>query len=235
MENEINEILANFFLFINNKFPKSKIVIGSGVKGLHYTIHFGDNSGFIDIHKTNEITGDQPTLFKMKRVDFIKIIEMAKQYVPELFKKFQPRKINLAILNRNEWYCIPFYKTSSQLENMVEIRKNRFKFSKHFFSKCFLDPCISPNEIHNNEGTLFFLYDRKRKLKGTLMKLPKDAMSDILLFIRIEKYPQFMKESLNTIKAVIKTTDIDEKEILLKHIQDMSENIPIYDDRELNN
>lgn len=217
MEGNIQQFIENFFLFANKHPTKNKIVIGSGIKGIHYTIHLGGKSGNIDFHKTNEQTGEHMTLFIMKREDIIKIINTVSQYLPSLLLTLLPRKKSISWLNRNKWRLLPI---NIQSEKFVKIKGNRFKFSKNIHA--FKNLILVPNEIHKSKDLLFLVYDQKYKLQGATLKC---LYSKEILFINKKKYSLLFKNYLHIIKGTIISLNLEEEDIILTHISNITEEL----------
>jgi len=222
----LTEFLENFFLYTNKNPLKNKIVIGTPTKHIHYTVHLGGNSGYVDIHITDErldeSSGKYQTLFKMKKEDMFNIIESMSQHLPALIMTLLPQKISLSVLNRNGWYLQSLHKSAKESEGLVKLKKKGFKFDKNFKIRNLSNSYIMSNEIHENEDFIFLAYDKKNKFKGVLIK---EAKLGTIFFIKKQKYYLFLKNCLNIIKEIINSKNIEEKDTILKFISKIGQDL----------
>lgn len=220
MNIDSNESLKSLFIYKNEKFGISKIVFGDGIEGNHYTIHFGDKSGIIDIHRTIENTDDHIPLVKIKKEDAIEILNKVSEYISSHFASFLPRKLELQTIDKEKYYLVSIY-NHIKLGEHIKIKKNKIKILKSNNYEKLKNLIIPWEEILFNNEILISVYDKNLKLKGFIFKILNVTDSVDLFFISREKCMNIINELLKNILNIVKIMNIENKKNILEFLSEI--------------
>jgi len=216
-ENYSEDFIKNFFVSLGTIKGNSKIIFGSGNKDFHYTFHFGEKSGYLDIHKTFNGTDKHDTLIKINREDAFSIFKRISELLPSVLKTIKLRKLNLSIIDQTKFILVSTY-NENNLETYFKIKPKRFSFVKNLNIKE-LEGSIFPfTQINNTEGIIFGLYDRKLKFKGFIFKMINGNTTLDLFFISKENISNFLKYFVDIVKDSTQPLDIKYKDEIIAHL-----------------
>jgi len=226
MEKGFDYFINNFFLYINNKVGKGKIVINSEKPGIHYTIYLKGYSGEIDIHRTNERTDYHKTLFKMKESDAILIFNVFEKIIPTLIEKhLLSNKIDYKILIQKDWYIFPSDDKTIDPKLIFKFSSKSLRFNKdvrdYDFSK-YYKPIKRINSIPSNTYTV---YSGNHRLIGSLIKLNINQKKNIYILIRKSSITRFSQDCFTSLIKLIKENNIENKNKLISLLNKMSKEI----------
>lgn len=215
MKPNFESFLKNFFFFVNNKEGIGKIVVGSGLPGIHYTLYLKGKSGYIDIHRTNEKLNRRKTLFSIKEIDAKKIIDQFMLRFPYLMlSNFFSRQIGIKELLKNEWYIFPSDENSIDVESVVKVRSKRFKFNKEITKIDFSKSFFSIKKIKKFESKIFTLFDKNYKTIGSLINVSQDPKNLVYFHIKKTSISKFYRECFFQLIQIVNENEIENKQKL---------------------
>lgn len=226
MRQNIDNFINNFFLYINNKVGKGKIVISSEKPGIHYTIFLMGNSREIDIHRTNEKTDYHKTLFKIKESDAMLIFNIFEKVIPTLIEKhLLSNKIDYKTLIQKDWYIFPSDDKTIDPKLIFKFSSKSLRFNKdvkdYDFSKYYM-PIKKINKIPSNTYTV---YNGNHRLVGSLIKCDINQINNIYILIRRSSITNFSQDCFTSLIKIIKNNDVENKNKLIKLLNKMSKEI----------
>jgi hypothetical protein len=213
-ELELKQI-ERLFLYFNDTPSKEKIVIGGIEPGIHYTMQLGTSSKLLDIHKTNEITGEHITLFTIKHYSLIRLFARFKPIMFFLYKKYWlSQKINIGKLKKYDCVLMPLNVEESEVHYFLRINKKKrtikppLKFDIENISKLML----FPEEILNHTEAGFKVYSQSNgKLLGMAIKNPLEPRAKSLYFISKKNFNLYNRDQMFSIFNLLFKTNFQGK------------------------
>lgn len=212
--------LKNFFLWINMTSGAEKITIGSGVKGEHYTIRFWSRRKCLDLHMTNEVTGEHKTIFEIKYYTLFKLLIRLTKYQEYLIRKhLMTSTINLGKLKH--YNCILFAQTTDEkeLSDILKIKRGRMKFHKNVDWTILARFYLTPDELLQSDKEVFQVYKYKNgnlRQQGFLYKLPNRKNEKKFIFITKKVFRTFNKRLMNVTFNLLNQQNFENKQEIMK-------------------
>lgn len=234
MDNELvlPEDASKWYLYFGNVPNNEKVVFG--IEGdSHYTLHLGMQSKELDIHKTDQISNEQTTLFRMKHfaiarffVHFQKISQFAMR------RCMLSQKINIGKLKKYNCVLIPISDNEDKGQHFFKIKnkgrhiKMRKKIPLNVLNEMFIDP----DEVVENDANGFFVYSYKKgvlKSQGIVFKDPKNPSSKTLYFASKPNTNKFHKMTSAGILSALLKVEFENKSVVVKSMaKDLGQRYP---------
>lgn len=216
--------MKNFFFWINTTPGAEKITLGSGVKGEHYTIRFWSRRKCFDIHITNEVTGQQNTVFEMRYFTLSRLlINLAKVQENLFYKYWFTSTINLGKLKHHN--CILFEQSAdkNELSDIIKINGGYMKFRKNIDLTKLLPYYLTPDELLRSDEEIFQVYKVRNghlKRQGLLFKLKERKNEKQFIFINKLVFKTFKIQLLHATFNLLSQQMFENKDLILKLLYD---------------
>jgi len=164
--------------FIFKLLPSGKVLLIPQGSGIHYTLHPGDKSGVIDVHKTSEHdvsgnSGRYETLFKIPKRELVPALsKIGESPFVEFIRMLRP--IRLGWIARNH-LCILAFPTDTELDGISEIKIDPHSpDSERLVQRWFRNPEFI-DEIFDMPNIAFLLFKSRQRATlpyGIMFKFP---------------------------------------------------------------
>lgn len=210
INNQLLDFFKNFFFYVNNSEGKGKIVIGTNIPGMHYTVFIKGWSEYYDIHKTYP-DGKHFTLFKIKKVDANLILSRLELAIPFLFQQhFFKKKLHLSELQRLNLSILPLNENIKEEDVIEYINPKKFKLKPKILNKKYVKNIISSKNIGRSKSYKFLVFDKRERTIGFIMRLPEQPLKEFV-YIKRKNIREFFTHLLAVILYSIKIMDMKHK------------------------
>lgn len=123
--------LEKLFLFIQKNPGAEKISFNSLEKDMHYTIRYWSRKKTVDLHKTNQLTGEHTTIFEISTFKLLRLMMnfgMVQEYLTK--EIWLGHKINPGKLKRNNCWLTDLDNKNEMYKDIVNINKTRMRLKK---------------------------------------------------------------------------------------------------------
>ena len=216
---QIPDFPSNFkgFEFENfyTSFESNKILFGfrgSDVENYHFTLHSGNRSGVIDLHKTYD-DGRHETLFAIRHEDLIKLLEEFSPQFPANTKQLI-RKTRISWLAHHNILIVKgLYPEGSEFYKILKPTKKRKRFTidNDLFVKQLVEPEYYEDILQypdGNFGMLSYKHERLRHI-GMLFKYTLKDGSSRLEWIKFSDITKLFRQMQSDIMPKLRSFLID--------------------------
>lgn len=218
MTNIINEI-RNLFLWFNTNPDAAKITIGTGIKGEHYTIRFWNKRKCFDLHFTNEISGHHETILEIKYFTLFRLlIKLSIIQRDLLIYYWMNNTIRLGKLKHHNCILFAFSTDKNDLNDIIKINDNRFKFKKNPDLSSLNKFYINPDEILSSTSEIFYVLKRKKGNlieQGVLYKLKNRKNTKQFIFVSNKTQSTFNKQTAIVTYNLLQEVQFEYKDKIL--------------------
>ena len=123
--------LEKLFLFIQKNPGAEKISFNSLEKDMHYTIRYWSRKKTVDLHKTNQLTGEHTTIFEISTFKLLRLMMnfgMVQEYLTK--EIWLGHKINAGKLKRNNCWLTDLNNKNEMYKDIIKINKTRMRLKK---------------------------------------------------------------------------------------------------------
>lgn len=217
--------LSKLFIYINNNIGNRKVVFPSEKKNIHYTIHFGELSGEIDIHKTNEKSRKHKTILKVKKSDLEKLLSALEKSLPAMLLLFcLAKKITKSIMVKNDWKVQPLMMETDAEQSIVTLKKNKLKFADTINVNKICSLILSPNHIKRHQSNVFLIYNKNNKVMGCIIRGVVGLKSNQFYYISISKLNKLYFDILSLLKTLLLTIDLEDRKNINRIVNYLTRN-----------
>lgn len=211
--------LQKLFLFVQQTPGAEKISFNSFELGAHYTIRFWSRKKTIDLHKTNEITGDRETLFEISTFRLLLLLGRLQRVQQFLTQEiWLDHKINPGKLKKYNCLLFDLNDKSISQEDVLKInggKKLRFSRGLNLFELSKKMEALSPDILHTRNEGMFMVYRFKRGrwlMQGMIFKIPQLKGN---YFITIKDFNLTSKLTMIAIYNLASQVNFDNKDAVL--------------------
>jgi hypothetical protein len=196
---------------------------------IHYTLHLGTKSHYLDIHIKNEETGEYKTLFEMHHFSFARMMVVFLRYFKYATIRYAfSKRINLGRLKRYNCVLVKvdLDKDLSLDEDFLTVkqtgRHTKMKFNGNVMKAKLDGMVIEPDDILQSNCGCFQVYKTKNnnaRFIGYIYRHPHNMRSRRFFFVSKGRF-QFIKALLHHgITQGLRSAQFADKDKILKDWQ----------------